>query len=360
MALTALAGVGAAASVADGGRGEPVAPDGAAARGRKGGRVVRLAHPQPAQVRVEAGWFVMGIPPSDVRVLTEECALVTNQDLQPAPALPGSAQPPPPECVVWGEILDKRGPRSVWVDGFSIDRTEVTQGAYRACVQANRCSPVPLTTVADQHAGDDLPVSGITRGEAAAYCRWRGGRLPTEAEWEKAARGTDGRTWPWGERGRADDFNHGKPRDAVLQEADDVYDSPYDVRVLGDPDPSDGHAFAAPAGSQRWTRGPYGAVDQAGNVAEWVADDWSEQGYEGLPDANPLRVVAGEGSALTRGGSWRDPRFLARTDVPPYASAYPLGFPGTLEAKQRALHIGMRCVHGGALPDTGPSPDDRP
>jgi formylglycine-generating enzyme required for sulfatase activity len=256
-------------------------------------------------------------------------------------------------CSVWGEALNRRGPRTVWVDGFTMDRTEVSQAGYRACVQDGHCSPVPLLSGAREHAGDRLPVVWVTRDEARVYCGWRGGRLPTEAEWEKAARGTDGRTWPWGEHGRDEHFDHGKPRDAVLQEAEAVYRSRISLgeRLLGDPDDSDGYRYAAPVGALPWSRGPYGAVDQAGNVAEWVADDWSDDGYDGLPLANPQRVVTGPTGAITRGGSWRDPPFLGRTDTPSYASAYDLG--AALDRSTRAQHIGFRCVYGGALPDLG-------
>jgi formylglycine-generating enzyme required for sulfatase activity len=323
---------------------------GGRAYGGKGGAIVRVDKPASDRVRVEAGWFVMGIRPGDVAVLVDECQQATNLRLPvppPAPGLPSTDDES--VCIAWGRALELRAPRTVWLDGYLIDRTEVSQRAYRACVHAGTCSPVPLTGVAADHRADDHPAVWLTRGEAEAYCRWRGGRLPTEAEWEKAARGSDGRTWPWGEQGRAEHHNHGKPRDAVLREADGVYKAERGIRLLGDPDDSDGARFAAAVGAMRWSRGPYRAVDQAGNVAEWVADDWSLDGYEGLARANPVRLVGGAVGAITRGGSWRDPPFLARTDTPPYASAVPLGL--ALDRDQRELHIGFRCVYGGTLPD---------
>ncbi len=119
-----------------------------AAHGGRAGRQVRVEQRMAEQVRVEAGWFVMGVPPSDLPTLEEECLQVSNFPTQhSAPTMPGGPPLLPIDsdvCTDWGERLGRRSPRSVWLDGFAIDRTEVTQGAYRACVQADRCSPVPL------------------------------------------------------------------------------------------------------------------------------------------------------------------------------------------------------------------------
>jgi formylglycine-generating enzyme required for sulfatase activity len=107
--------------------------------------------------------------------------------------------------------------------------------------------------------------------------------------------------------------------------------------------------YAAPPGRLRWSDGPYGVHDLAGNVAEWVLDDFDELGFEDLARANPLRVGPPGSPAMTRGGSWRDPAFSARVDVPSYQSAFTLLRP--LERETRAVNIGFRCVYGAATPE---------
>ena len=111
---------------------------------------------------------------------------------------------------------------------------------------------------------------------------------------------------------------------------------------------SDGWQFVAPPGRMRWSDSPYGVHDMAGNVAEWVLDDFDVLVFSGLPAANPVRLGPPGSPAMTRGGSWRDPPFSGRVDVPSYQSAF-VGI-RPLEPDARSVSIGFRCIYGGATP----------
>jgi formylglycine-generating enzyme required for sulfatase activity len=310
------------------------------------GRTVRVDHPEPARIRVSAELFTMGIDPDPehMELLLTECQQTVGSD------------PRVDNCRLWFAALERRVHREVWVDGFWIDAFEVTTAEYRRCARAGGCDVGPLVSGDTRHLEDALPVVNVTRTEAQAFCVWRGGRLPTEAEWELAARGNDTvkplRAWPWGDEPRYDEFNHGKIREQVLRQLADVAPSnEITARGTGDPDDSDGWLYAAPPGSFRWSDSPYGVHDMAGNVAEWVLDDFDELGFIELPAANPLRVGPVGSPAMTRGGSWRDPPFAARVDVPSYQSGFQNVFLPPLP-DTRSPSIGFRCVYGGATPDS--------
>jgi len=190
---------------------------------------------------------------------------------------------------------DERPARHVSVAAFGIDRTEVTNRAYQSCVLARRCRPrlpFPGTEDADQ------PVVGVSHADARAFCRFVGGRLPSEAEWEKAARGTDGRRYPWGDSPDCARSNFGN-----FQGSGPCPDNP------GRPEQVGGRADG---------RSPYGALDMAGNVWEWVADL-----YPGEPHA---RVLKG-GSCC---GYFSLPRAAERL---------------RFRADYRDHDIGFRCAH---------------
>jgi formylglycine-generating enzyme required for sulfatase activity len=177
-------------------------------------------------------------------------------------------------------VAKSRPAHTVHVDAFWIDRTEVSNAMYAKCVQAGACR-VPIYGDLNLAYGDprhaDYPVVFVKWTDAEAYCQWAGRRLPTEAEWEKAARGTDGRLYPWGDAAP----------DAGLANFDHNIDRPV---------PVDRYPLGA---------SPYGALNMAGNVREWVADWFSESYYEHTPLFNPLGPAQGETRAL-RGGSYLD------------------------------------------------------
>jgi len=166
--------------------------------------------------------------------------------------------------------------------GFSIDRTEVTRGDYRRCVAARRCSPVadPTSTPADSSLLEDhLPIVNVTWPDAQSYCRYVGGRLPTEAEWEKAARGTDGREYPWGDEVSCERANWGN---------------------FDGEGPCAGRNPGHPVAVGQYPDGasPYGVLDLGGNVWEWVADRYDDDAAAIAPEVPSRRG----GAARERAG----------------------------------------------------------
>ena len=173
-----------------------------------------------------------------------------------------------------GDCEDDELPiHAVTLAAFEIDRTEVTQAAYQMCVDAGSCAePTCSWDPADQPT---YPVTCVRHADASDYCAFAGKRLPTEAEWEKAARSDDGRHFPWGD---------GQP-DCARANA---------FGCAGKSQPVDIH----PAGES-----PYGAVDMAGNVSEYVADFYGATYYAGSPPSNPPGPTAGP-NRVRRGGGY--------------------------------------------------------
>ena len=210
----------------------------------------------------------------------------------------------------------------VYLSAFYIDKYEVTNAQFRAYARAAGVS-LPPENLNPLFSDDRQPVVGVTWTEAGAYCRWRGGRLPTEAQWEKAARGTDGRTYPWGEEAPNGDY-------AVMDLGGRCgrtnWANPSAGPVSGE------FCHTMPVGSRPRGASPYGLLDMAGNAWEWCSDWYDDTYYGRSPGEEPTGPASGT-FRVVRGSSWHHlPHYLK-------ASARFRFYPD-----QRGNFIGFRCA----------------
>lgn len=245
------------------------------------------------------------------------------QSVGPLVAVPGGAfyfgcnRKADTEC-----LGNERVVRTVQVSGFRIDRTEVTVEDYGSCVKAGACSAEGLNSphVEGKAQPDAVPycnwgkegrerhpINCVDWSQAQAYCAFVSKRLPTEVEWEKAARGTDGRKYAWG--------NEGYSVRALANIADETVKERFPAWSVA-AGYEDGFAGTAPVGSFPAGESPYGALDMMGNVSEWTAD-WYQTGK--------YRVA--------RGGAWNSLPMAARASV---RDGY--------DPWSRYAFIGFRCV----------------
>ncbi|HOU91233.1 MAG TPA: formylglycine-generating enzyme family protein, partial [Polyangiaceae bacterium] len=197
---------------------------------------------------------------------------------------------------------------------FEIDATEVTVSAYRTCVQAGQCTASGTDSLCT--TAPSLPVTCVTQRQADTYCRFSGKRLPSEAEWEYAARGADGRKYPWG--------NATPTCDRAA-----FGDTATGACARGERGPLPVGSF--PSGASQ-----AGALDLAGNVREWVADGWIPN-LSGLgKGTNPVVSHDIAPSGVVRGGSWISPPGELRAT-----------YRAPLDQKTGDPHTGFRCVRGG-------------
>jgi len=182
------------------------------------------------------------------------------------------------------ERRSNRPQRQVYLDAYAIDRAEVTNAAFGEFISQTGFQPARGWDESLARDQGDLPVVAILWEEADAYCRWAGKRLPTEAEWEKAARGVDARVYPWGDAWDASRANTAE----------------------------EGPGGPLPVGSYPQGASPYGLLDMTGNIAEWVNDHFEFDYYTYAPDHNPLgpQPVLDHG---LRGGSFDDPAEFVAT-----------------------------------------------
>lgn len=221
---------------------------------------------------------------------------------------------------------DEKPAHRVQIAAFWIDQVEVTNGMYGLCVQAGVCTP-PARFNSDNRPDyfdnpefQDYPVVRVYWLDAKVYCEWAGRRLPTEAEWERAARGDDMRTYPWGDE---------PPNERNSNSGN----------VLGD---------TSRVGSYAEGVGPFGALDLAGNVWEWVADYYDQNYYAASPLEDPPGPAERQGRTerVIRGGGYQDPPLGLRVSNRGYelgpdalALTSAAGDPGASSVK-----IGFRCA----------------
>jgi len=178
-----------------------------------------------------------------------------------------------------GRFVNEMPQRSVYLDAFLIDIHEVTNRQYRKFLGETGYQPKDYVQY-PPHDDPDYPALVMVWEDAVAYAEWVGKRLPTEAEWEKAARGTDGRIWPWGNQ--------------------------WDASLLSGNDGTgeiDGYELTAPVGQFPQGASPYGVLDMAGNLWEWVSDWYDPDYYLKALNPNPTGPVSGDGHVL-KGGDW--------------------------------------------------------
>ena len=215
---------------------------------------------------------------------------------------------------------DEHPQHSVYLDAFWIDRTEVTNAMYRKCMDAGVCSN-PYNYASETRGSyfgnsdfDDYPVIDVDWNQANQYCQWAGRQLPTEAQWEKAARGTDERVYPWGNN----------PVDPGYANYD---------QSVGD---------TSRVGSYSAGASPYGVYDMTGNVLEWL-HDWYDPGYYSISSLNPQGPDSGSYRML-RGGSWMSSSSAISVSGYSSQNTARLAYRFVADPSYYGNSVGFRCV----------------
>jgi formylglycine-generating enzyme required for sulfatase activity len=217
--------------------------------------------------------------------------------------------------------LNERPVHTVTLSPYCIDKTEVTVAAYRACVQAGACEPARTTVSWREYTAketawasrfcnwgkrnrDQHPINCVDWEQANVYCVWTGGRLPSEAEWEYAARGNQGRKFPWGSAFPNGSLLNGCDEGCVRMES-----KGWGMRFMVLYRNSDHWLTTAPVGRYPVAASPFGVLDMAGNVWEWVADHYAPypSNAQDRPNGEQTESPRPDGALRAiRGGGWGD------------------------------------------------------
>ncbi len=245
--------------------------------------MLRLLRPEaPDRLSAVIGRLLAKSPDDRYHDVQQMRLALANADVEPMVPIPGGpflrgAPDNDPEGRP-----EEKPIREISVSAFYLDKNPVTVGQFRRYLDATGLAPPPEFERYNPTSRSAHPVVHVTWDEANAYAQWAGKRLPTEAEWEKAARGTDGRKFPWGSAA---------------------------------PDASRAHfggqESTAPVGQRPNGASPYGALDMAGNAFEWVSDWYGRSYYEESPDEDPTGPESGKKKVL-RGGSFVHDPFALR------------------------------------------------
>jgi serine/threonine-protein kinase len=264
-------------------------------------------------VYVPEGNFLMG---TDIQTIVQDCISHRLKDCQIQAGIVYGETLYLRRYYEFAELGDELPQHSVSLDGFWIDKLLVTNAQYTLCVQSGNCSP-PYSyssQTRNNYYGNsefnNYPVIYVNWEDANKYCKWVGGRLPTEAEWEKAARGTDGRMYPWGNGKINSSLSNYKPG---VRDTTNVNDYPNGAS-------------------------PYGAFDMLGNVWEWVMDWYKSDYYSQSHEDNPQGPISGNERVL-RGGT--EVRYTSYPEGISYRVMDRLRYPPSTFQDR----VGFRCAY---------------
>jgi formylglycine-generating enzyme required for sulfatase activity len=272
------------------------------ANGRAGAdRFASIRLSRSGVVWLSAGTFRMGSDDADITFASALCQRYSQ---------PGSL------CDA-ATFHDEQPARLVQLGAFAIDRTEVTRQAYLRCATAGACTPSRVPEADARLSDPQHPAVLVTAAEAAAYCAWVGGRLPTEAEWERAARAGSPRRFPWGNQWN-DRLANAAPHDPAVPDRD-------------------GYRYLAPVGALPDGANTHGLMDMAGNVWELTADHYDAEAYAKAGAVEPTGPEEGNLRAI-RGGSHASPPHMLRAAQR-----------ATVRESEPRPDVGFRCAYSEAF-----------